>query len=271
MNEILKVYPNSYKSPLKVQLSGISYCDGDYHIVRENSKTTVIEYIISGQGFVTRNGEDICVKKDSVYLLSQGEDQNYYSSSFEPWEKIFINVGGTLPPFLIEEYGLKGKWLFDGQGMKDLFLKVAEISKCPENSEYEEEKVAAIFVEMLARLSKKALKHNYKEETLKLKEYLDANMSRIVSNSELASHIYRSTDFCVKLFKSEIGATPYNYQIDTKIKIVKRLLAYSSLSIGEIAMRVGYADVCTFSSLFKGKTGMSPRGYRKNKNNYPKK
>jgi hypothetical protein len=48
MHEILKVYPNSYKSPLNVQLSGISYCDGDYHIIRENSKTTVIEYIVKG-------------------------------------------------------------------------------------------------------------------------------------------------------------------------------------------------------------------------------
>lgn len=265
MHEILKVYPNSYKSPLRVQLSGISYCDGDYHIVREKSSTTVIEYVVKGHGFVTQNGEDVCVKEDCVYLLVQGINQNYYSSESDPWEKIFINVGGSLPPFLIEEYGLKDKWLFDGQGMKDLFLKVAEISQKNESGEFDEERVAGIFLEMLARLSKKNLKRSFKEDALKLKEYLDANTNRIVSNSELAAYIFRSTDYCVKLFKSEFGTTPYNYQIDTKLKIVKGLLTYSSLSVGEIAMRVGYNDVCSFSSLFKGKTGVSPRDYRKSR------
>lgn len=265
MHEVLKVFPNSYETPLRVQLSGISYCDGDYHIIRNNSQTTVIEYIVKGKGYVTINGEDVCVEKDNVYLLLQGENQNYYSDANEPWEKIFINVGGTLPPFLAEEYGLKDKWLFDGAGMKDLFLKVAEISSNPETTEFGEERVAAIFVEMLARLSKKNLKHNYREDALKLKEYLDRNTERIVSNSELAAYIFRSTDYCVKLFKSEFMTTPYNYQIDTKIRIAKRLLNYSSIAIGEIAEKVGYNDVCSFSSLFKSKTGMSPREYRNSK------
>jgi hypothetical protein len=116
-----------------------------------------------------------------------------------------------LPPFLIEEYGLNDRWLFDGQGLKDLFLKVAEISKNCENGEFEEERVAAIFVEILARLSKKNLKCSYKEEALKLKEFLDANTGRIVSNSELAAYIYRSADFCVKLFKKEFCSIIFRF------------------------------------------------------------
>ena len=117
MKETLRVYGKCGKSPIRVQLTGISYCDGSYHIRRDNSATTVIEYIVKGHGYVTVNGEDVAVFADSVYLLPQGTNQNYYSSHNEPWEKIFINVGGVLPPVLIEEYGLKGKWLFDGEGM----------------------------------------------------------------------------------------------------------------------------------------------------------
>ena len=124
MKETLKVYQRESNSPLNVELTGISYCDASYHIKRNNSRVTVIEYVLNGYGYVTKNGADIPVFADSIYLLPQGENQNYYSSADEPWEKIFINVCGTLPPVLIEEYGLKDKWLFEGSGMKDLFLKI---------------------------------------------------------------------------------------------------------------------------------------------------
>lgn len=271
LKEILKVYHREGKSAIRVQLTGISYCDGSYHICRNTSETTVIEYIVKGNGYVTRDGVDYLVGKDEVYLLVQGENQNYYSSSEEPWEKIFINVGGVLPPVLIEEYGLKGMWRFDGSGMKDLFLKVAEISSSQEQGEYQEACVAAIFVEMLARLSKKSQQILMSREMAKLKNYLERNADRIVSNDELATQIFRSPDYCVKLFSKEMGMTPYSYQLSNKIHIAKRLLRDTALSVGEIANRVGYTDNCYFSSLFKRKTSLTPREYRKQFADIPKK
>ncbi len=265
------VYHREGKSAIRVQLTGISYCDGSYHICRNASETTVIEYIVKGNGYVTRDGVDYPVGKDEVYLLTQGENQNYYSSADEPWEKIFINVGGVLPPILIEEYGLKGKWHFDGSGMKDLFLKVAEISKGKEQGEFKEACVAAIFVEMLARLSKKSQQTLMSSEMAELKNYLERNSDRIVSNNELAAQIFRSPDYCVKLFIKETGTTPYNFQINNKLHIAKRLLRDTSLSVAEIAYRVGYTDNCYFSSLFKRKTSFTPREYRKRFVDNPKK
>ncbi|MEE0945281.1 MAG: AraC family transcriptional regulator [Acutalibacteraceae bacterium] len=262
MKEILKGY-NCSGSPLKIQLIGISYCDASYHICRNNSQTTVIEYITSGEGYVTRGSKDCLVKKDEVYLLRQGENQNYYASAEKPFKKIFINVGGTLPLLLIKEYGLTDKWHFDGSGMKDLFLKVAEISKSQRIEEFEEERLEAIFYEMLARLSKKNKKTQMSAEAMLLKDYLDKNTNRIVSNKELADVIFRSTDYCVKLFLRELGTTPYNYQLESKIRIAKMLLRDTSLSVAEIAMRIGYSDNCYFSSLFKTKTSVTPREYRK--------
>lgn len=263
MKEILKVYQREGKSPTRVQLTGISYCDAGYHIRRNNSSVTVIEYIIKGHGYVTRDGVDVPVFADSVYLLVQGENQNYYSSADDPWEKIFINVSGSLPPLLIEEYGLKGKWLFDGSGMKDLFLKVAEISENGGHREFEEARIAAIFVEMLARLSKKNEQRFHSEEAVKIKEYIEANTHICISNKELSEKIFRSEDYCLKLFKKEFGYTPYSYQVNIKINIAKRLLRDTNLSVSEIAFRIGYNDNCYFSALFKQKTGFSPREYRK--------
>lgn len=262
MKETLKVYQRKSNSPLNVELTGISYCDASYHIKRNNSRVTVIEYVLNGYGYVTKNGADIAVFADSIYLLPQGENQNYYSSADEPWEKIFINVCGTLPPVLIEEYGLKDKWLFEGSGMKDLFLKIAKISESMEHNEFEEAEVAAVFVEILARLSKKNKQTLHSKEALTLMKYIESNTDICISNKELAQQIFRSKDYCVKLFKKEFGTTPYDYQIKLKINIAKRLLRDTNLAISVIAAMVGYNDNSYFSALFKEKTGISPREYR---------
>lgn len=262
MKETLKVYQRESNSPIKVELTGISYCDASYHIKRNNSSNTVIEYVVKGYGYVTKDGVDVPVFADSIYLLAQGENQNYYSSADDPWEKIFINISGTLPPVLIEEYGLKDKWLFDGSGMKDLFLKIAEISESVEHKEFEEAEVAAIFVEILARLSKKNKQTLHSKEAVILMEYIEANTDVCISNKELSKQIFRSKDYCVKLFKKEFGTTPYNYQIKLKINIAKRLLRDTNLAVSVIADMVGYNDNCYFSALFKEKTGISPREYR---------
>jgi len=42
----------------------------------------------------------------------------------------------------------------------------------------------------------------------------------------------------------------------------KRLLHYSDTQIQEIAFKVGYSDIQSFSRFFKKQTGVSPSKYR---------
>ena len=57
MKEILKYLPDTQKNmPMSIELFGISYCDGSYHIRRPNSPVTVIEYVEEGCGTVIENG-----------------------------------------------------------------------------------------------------------------------------------------------------------------------------------------------------------------------
>lgn len=49
---------------------------------------------------------------------------------------------------------------------------------------------------------------------------------------------------------------------DTRLNIAKDLLQHSSLSVTEIALHLGYADVAVFSRNFRSWAGCSPRAYR---------
>ena len=120
-----------------------------------------------------------------------------------------------------------------------------------------------LFVEILARLSYAQAESGYSDEAVKLQNFLNANLDRIVSTKELAAEIYRSPDYCQKLFRREFGVTPYAYQLDRKMQIAKALLTDTTRSVGEIAESLGYSDLHYFSNLFMEKCGCRPLRYRK--------
>ena len=65
------------------------------------------------------------------------------------------------------------------------------------------------------------------------------------------------------LFKKEIGKSVWQFVINLRIHEAKRLLVESELTVGEIALHVGYVDIPTFHKLFKKKTGYAPLSIRK--------
>lgn len=253
-------------------LAGTSYCDGSYRIHRTCADdTTVIEYVLAGEGWIRLNEKDCPVTADQIYILPKGMEQYYYSDGENPWRKIFINLGGDLPVALLREYGLTGGYVFDGAGLKPLFLRVQELVASDKPDGDAQAELSAIFLEVLARLCFSQKKAGHSDEAVALKEYLDANMNRIVSNAELAGSIFRSPDYCVKLFGREYGVTPYEYQLREKMNMACHLLSGTHLAVSEVAEAIGYHDARYFSGLFRRRCGLSPRAFRNSQkqNNRP--
>ncbi len=256
----LKSYP---ELPLNIDLAGISYCDGTYHITRSCSTVTVIEYVVQGEGYIIQNGNKTTVGADRIYILKAGEPHDYYSSAKNPWKKIFINFSGDFSLTLLEKYNLLNKTVFDGKGLKYIFERIEKAVQVNDKSPTCHAMLCASFYEILANL---AIEEKYlpeHSEAVMLKKYLDTNTHRIVKNSELSSVIYRSEDYIIKLFAKQYGITPYEYQINEKMAIARRLLKNTFLSIAEIGSSIGYSDAHYFSGLFKNRHGMSPKEYRK--------
>lgn len=264
MNEHLKYFnaPDA-ASALYISLSGVTYPDPTYEITRARSEVTVIEYITDGSGHVVIDGETHRVCKDTIYLLRSGEHHHYYSDSEEPFTKIFLNVQGSLCEQIVLAYGLAGRNFFDGGGLKPLFERIFDVIRSDTPEDEMQSELQGIFVEIISRLSTTLSEDRHSDEARKLKNHLDSNIGRLVSTKELAKIIFRSQDYCQKLFKREFGSTPYAYQIDRKMQVAKSLLANTRLSISEIAERLGYTDIHYFSNLFKSKCGCRPSSYRK--------
>jgi AraC-like DNA-binding protein len=73
-----------------------------------------------------------------------------------------------------------------------------------------------------------------------------ANMSRAV----FAEH-----------FANTIGMPPMQYVLEWRMAVAKDMLRWDRLSVGEIALRIGYQSASAFTTAFTRTTGDSPRGY----------
>ncbi len=93
---------------------------------------------------------------------------------------------------------------------------------------------------------------------------------RIVSNhleapfdtSELACRLGISREHLCRVFKLETGMTPLAYIANEKTAHAAQLLKQTSLSIKEIAGRLGHDNSSHFARFFRRITGFSPSEYR---------
>ena len=64
--------------------------------------------------------------------------------------------------------------------------------------------------------------------------------------------------------------SPHEYLIEYRISQAKNMLKTTSLSISEIAEKVGYSDSLAFSKVFKNHIGISPKTFRRQYKNTAK-
>ncbi|MBD5218654.1 MAG: AraC family transcriptional regulator [Muribaculaceae bacterium] len=77
----------------------------------------------------------------------------------------------------------------------------------------------------------------------------------------LEKRLHQSYDTLSRAFSQHEGRTIEKYHIALKIDLVKELLADASMTLAEIADRVGYSSAAHLSRQFKNVTGMTPTEY----------
>ena len=96
------------------------------------------------------------------------------------------------------------------------------------------------------------------------KAYIDEHIFSDFSREDVAAHIHMSPEHLSRQFKKAEGMTLVDYIQMKKIEAARELLKSTRLSVGEIALRVGYKNFAYFSGIFKKYTGQTPLNYRKN-------
>jgi AraC-like DNA-binding protein/DNA-binding response OmpR family regulator len=92
--------------------------------------------------------------------------------------------------------------------------------------------------------------------------FVHENYARPFSRQELAAALGVSEHHLSRIFRQELGLSPWEYLNRYRIYRAMDLLQRTNESITAIALRVGFDDSAYFSRVFRSKTGQSPSEYR---------
>lgn len=95
-----------------------------------------------------------------------------------------------------------------------------------------------------------------------LRNYIDNNFSENLNLNLFSCIRFVSKYHLLRLFKRYYGQTPNQYLMDKRIEKSKEFIK-KGLSISSACYEVGFESLSSFSSLFKRKTGFSPREFQK--------
>lgn len=93
-------------------------------------------------------------------------------------------------------------------------------------------------------------------------EFIHLNYMQEITLEMLAEKAYCAKNYFVRLFKKEIGITPYQYIKNYRMGVATDLL-YRGYTIKEVAKRIGFSDAYAFSAAFRKFFGIYPSTYLK--------
>lgn len=262
--EFINFPPKDKAMPFFITLAGITYPNENYKITRPNSPCLCVEYILEGEGCVICGDKKTYPKKGDAYLLPPGKDHYYFSDSKNPWKKMWFNAGGSLINNLLAVYNPSGTVLFHNCDIKNFLYEIFEAGENRDLTPHQKhEHSAVIFHKILQYMQNNTFKSGLSEEIELLKGYISDNITKNITLKELSKLVYLSESQVIRIFKRDLGKTPYEYIIDLKLNRAKNLLINTNLMIKQIAFELGFSDEHYFSYLFKEKTGKTPSQFRK--------
>lgn len=267
--EDVKCFKPNHTPVFWVEMTGISNCDGRYYISREDSDVLVCEYIIRGKGTLHVDGNTYYPASGDIYMIPLHSNHEYFSDDKDPWVKIFFNVYGTGIPSMLKAFGVTNRILFsDCEHLHPLFEEIYKKTHEELPVETIMEDCCGLFVKFLMRLQYKMEKPaDNSEEAQAVKNFIEHNIHRELTMKEIANSIFRSPDYVNKLFKHYYGTTPYAYYNELRISNAEALLLHTTLSIKEIAERLGYKSAHYFSKQFHHIKGVTASDFRRAEKN----
>lgn len=268
-NEVLTyIYHSQKKVPLSIESFGITFPSPNFHIQRYDAKYFILEYIVSGKGYLKINGKLHTLQANDVYLLEPGSSHEYYADKEDPFKKYWINFKSDVFFNILNEYDLKQIYVFHDVDVSDEMTKIFELEKV---SLYNDQIYKEASKHLFAIFMKLAEKNQITSQGSVIAQQILAELDKAIDSSisidEICNTLFISRSKLIREFKKHYNITPHAYLIDRKTSFSKMLLQNTNHSIKSIANHLGFADEHYFSNVFKAKTGMTPSEYRKSKSN----
>ncbi len=246
-----------------------------------------INYCRSGRiGWKMSNGNSVYLgQKDfSLHTLKACAD-SVMSLPNGTYEGLTINIDlGVLtdnPPEILSGTGITGKFLYDKFCKSSSIISLAGNEQTeqifsafydqPEHLQLPYQKIKVLelllYISTLKIDTKNCLTeyHSGQIETIRaIHEQLLSHMEQRFTIESLSKQFLMNPTTLKTIFKSVYGTSIAAHMKEHRMEQAAKLLRETSLSIAEIAGRVGYDSQSRFTAAFKEYSGKLPKNYRRN-------
>ena len=227
-------------------------------------------YISKGKGsFISETHPLQQVEEGNMFLLFPGEWHNYHPDKQTGWDEYWIGFNGTDINDRVENgFFNKHKPIFKVGINNDIVELYEQAINIAINQKAGFQQVLAGIVSHLLGLAFSLNKNQFLEnlqvnnQINKAKIIIVENLFTGIKAEEIAEKINMSYSWFRRIFKEYTGFAPAQYIQELKIQKGKELLTNTSLSVKEIAFKMGFENSEYFFTAFKKKTGMTPIQYR---------
>lgn len=250
---------------------GISYPNKDFFITKHFDKHYTVQYIMSGSGFITYEGQRYEMKAGDMFYLLAAPGISYGTNPDDPFTKIWMNGSGTFWEMSFRAFGFEAPFgiISTDDRVIEYFHKAFDVAE-----ESEENRVAG----MTALTAILNVMYDYKNGNLtvgeagksisdmatEIKRYIDIYLTTVKDISEIAGRFDISARTVYSKFRNAYGVTPSEYITENRLELAKELLSDLTVSVADVSERSGFSSASYFCKQFSKKYGISPQKYRKN-------
>lgn len=132
---------------------------------------------------------------------------------------------------------------------------------------YYEATCKGLLILLLSALLREFVIYNCKDmpTTMSLaraQSFLNHHSDQEVTIKDICAITHMSPHHLIRQFKSAYGITPIQYHQLIRMERAKELIRFTSLTISQIADRLGFSNINAFSRAFKKSQGVSPSFFR---------
>ena len=232
-------------------------------------------YIAKGKGsFSSAHIKNAQLKEGDVFILFPGEWHTYKPIPEIGWKTYWIGFKGFNMDARVKAgfLSLEKPVYHVGQSVEITYLYETAMRVADEEQAYTQQMLAGIVNHLLGliySLERILVLEKRGTETVlvnKARLIIRQNLETDVTMQEVARQVGTSYSNFRRLFREHMGISPIQYQQELRLQLACELIAYSDLSIKEIAYRLHFESPDYFSTKFKKKTGVTPSDYRNNAN-----
>ncbi len=232
----------------------------------------LIHIVSSGCGTLYTNGWAYPVEAGQGFLILPDEETYYQASESTPWHYSWVGFRGRMAQTLMQNAGLDSfHRIFT---LSDLDAAWQALVMMREDARSLRLGQLAACGDLLRFVSLIAPAHDPNVESIPSRQYcekaiwfMEGRFDRDVSVQETAKFVGLSRSHLYRVMMAEHGCAPKEMLMRIRMRRAEQLLADTSLTLDEIALRIGLRSGAQLSTAFKSAHGMSPGQFRKEHSN----